>query len=223
MHPGAAAGAPVRIEPLFSPVHEGTCVPTDEVLDAAADAIDAGKLVIYPTETVYGLGADALDADAVNSVFAAKGRPRDNPLSLATPSVSTALEYVTADDWEIAFMREFLPGPVTVVCEKRPVVPDELTAGRDRVGIRVPDHDDALALLERAHPITATSANLTGHPSVRHPRDLDEGLRDRVAVVLDGGETEGTESTVVDVGERDVIRRGAKANEVERWLTQVPE
>lgn len=198
-------------------------MPTEDVLDAAADAIDAGKLVVYPTETVYGLGADALDADAVNSVFAAKGRPRENPLSLATPNVSTALEFVTADDWEVAFMREFLPGPVTVVCEKRPVVPDELTAGRDRVGIRVPDHDVARALLERTHPITATSANLTGHPSVRHPRDLDEGLRDRVAVVLDGGETEGTESTVVDVGQRTVIRRGARANEVERWLQQVPE
>ena len=198
-------------------------MPTDEVLDAAAAAIETGKLVVYPTETVYGLGADALDSDAVDSVFAAKGRPRENPLSLATPSVSTALEYVTANEWEIAFMREFLPGPVTVVCEKRPAVPDNLTGGRDRVGIRVPDHDVALALLQRVHPLTATSANLTGHPSVRHPRDLDEGLRDRVAVVLDGGETEGTESTVVDVAERTVIRRGAKAAEVEEWLQQVPE
>jgi len=196
---------------------------TDAVLDAAADAIDAGKLVVYPTETVYGLGADALDPQAVGEVYAAKGRPRDNPLSLATPSVSTALEYVTADDWEVSFMRQFLPGPVTVVCEKRPVVPDELTAGRDRVGIRVPDHDVARQLLERTHPITATSANLTGHPSVRHPRDLDEALRDRAAVVIDAGEAPGTESTVVDVGQRTIIRRGAQATEIEQWLQQIPE
>jgi L-threonylcarbamoyladenylate synthase len=198
-------------------------VPPDDVLDAAAAAIDAGKLVVYPTETVYGLGADALDERAVDSVFAAKGRPRDNPLSLATPSVSKALEYVTADEWEVAFMRAFLPGPVTVVCEKRDVVPDTLTAGRDRVGVRVPDHGVARALLKRTHPITATSANLTGHPSVRHPRDLDAGLRDMVAVVLDGGETPGAESTVVDVGQRTILRRGALATEVETWLRQVPE
>lgn len=196
---------------------------TEDVLDAAADAIEAGKLVIYPTETVYGLGADALDPDAIDSVFAAKGRPRDNPLSLGTPSVSTALEYITAGDWEVAFMREFLPGPVTVVCEKRPIVPDELTGGRDRVGIRVPDHEVARALLERTHPITATSANITGQPSARHPRDIDEALRDMAAVVIDAGETEGTESTVVDVGQRTIIRRGALADEIEQWLQQVPE
>ncbi|MFB6079335.1 MAG: L-threonylcarbamoyladenylate synthase [Halarchaeum sp.] len=187
-------------------------------LDAAADAIRAGELVVYPTETVYGLGADALDPDAIERAFAAKGRERSKPMSLGVPSVNAATDYVVAGDRERAFMREFLPGPVTVVCEKRDVVPDALTGGRERVGVRVPDHDVALALLERVAPVTATSANVSGHPSVREISDLDEGFREQVAVVLDGGRTGGTESTVVDVARGEIIRRGANADAIADWL-----
>lgn len=190
----------------------------DSDLDAAADAIRAGELVVYPTETVYGLGADALDTDAIERAFAAKGRERSKPMSLGVPSVDAATDYVRASDRERAFMREFLPGPVTVVCEKRDVVPDALTGGRERVGVRVPDHDVALALLERVAPVTATSANVSGHPSVREVADLDEGFRERVSVVLDGGRTEGTESTVVDVARGEIIRRGANADAIADWL-----
>ena len=115
-------------------------------------------------------------------------------------------------------MRRFLPGPVTVVVERDPGLPDVLTAGRDRVGVRVPDHDLARTLLERTPPLTATSANRSGEPSVTHPADLDERVREGAAVVLDGGETAGTESTVVDPGRGVVHRRGALADDVEAWL-----
>jgi L-threonylcarbamoyladenylate synthase len=187
-------------------------------LDAAANAVRDGDLVVYPTETVYGLGADALDPDAVERVFAAKGRDRADPISLAVPDVEAALEYVQVSDRERRFMGRFLPGPVTVVCDRRDPVPDALTAGLDRVGVRIPDHDLALALLERVAPITATSANVTGRPSVTRLADLDPEIREAAAVVLDGGETGGTASTVVDVERNEIHRRGTIAGEIETWL-----
>jgi L-threonylcarbamoyladenylate synthase len=187
-------------------------------LDAAADAVRDGDLVVYPTETVYGLGADALDPNAVGRVFAAKGRDRDDPISLGVPDVDSALEYVSVTERERRFMDRFLPGAVTVVCERRDSVPDALTAGLDRVGIRIPDHDLALALLDRVAPITATSANVSGRPSVTRIGDLDPEIREAAAVVLDGGETGGTASTVVDVERDEILRRGTIADEIEAWL-----
>ncbi|WP_256391458.1 L-threonylcarbamoyladenylate synthase [Natronoarchaeum rubrum] len=191
-------------------------------IDRAAEAIRSGGLVVYPTETVYGLGADALDADAVERAFEAKGRDRSNPMSLGVPDVETAAKYVDPTERERAFMQEFLPGPATVVCERRESVPDVLTAGKDRVGVRVPDHELALELLDAVAPtpITATSANVSGRASVLRSDDLDEEIRGDAAVVLDGGETAGTESTVVDVSDGTIHRRGAMADEIEAWLDE---
>jgi len=187
-------------------------------LDEAAAAVRDGDAVVYPTETVYGLGADATDADAVAGVFDLKGRPRDKPLSLGVPSVDAALEYTRPTEREAAFMRRFLPGPVTVVVERRETLPDNLTAGRERVGVRIPDHETALALLERTPPLTATSANRSGAPSVTRVSDLDSRVREGAGAVVDGGETPGTESTVVDPGEGVIHRRGAMADDIEAWL-----
>ncbi|WP_459887487.1 L-threonylcarbamoyladenylate synthase [Halostagnicola bangensis] len=190
-------------------------------LERAATAIRSGELVVYPTETVYGLAADALDAAAVERVYDAKERNRSNPVSLAVPSVPAALEHVRATTREREFMATFLPGPVTVLCRRRESVPDELTAGADRVGVRVPDHRLALALCEKAEtPITSTSANVSGRSSARRVADLDPEIRDRAAVVLDGGETAGTESTVVNVSTGEIHRRGAMASEIEQWLDE---
>ena len=192
----------------------------EERLDAAAAAIRRGQLVVYPTETVYGLGADANDPEAVERVFRAKRRSRDDPLSLAVPDVEAALAYVRPDDPDRVrtFMDAFLPGPVTVVCAKAPDVPDAITGGRDRVGVRVPDHGVALALLERVSPVTATSANVSGRPSATSVDELDPEIREAVAVVVDGGETPGGGSTVVDPERGVVHRRGALAEEVQAWL-----
>ncbi|WP_251342225.1 L-threonylcarbamoyladenylate synthase [Haloplanus halophilus] len=187
-------------------------------VDDAVAAVGAGRAVVYPTETVYGLGADATDADAVERVFDLKDRPRDKPLSLAVPDVDAALDHTRPTDREERFMRRFLPGPVTVVVERRPALPEALTAGRDRVGVRVPDHRTARSLLDRTPPLTATSANRSGSPSVTRVADLDDRVREGVAVVLDGGETPGTESTVVDPGRGVVHRRGAMADDIDAWL-----
>ncbi|WP_224270416.1 L-threonylcarbamoyladenylate synthase [Haloprofundus salinisoli] len=193
----------------------------DTVADAAT-AVERGEAVVYPTETVYGLGANALDADAVERVFELKGRARDKPLSLGVPSVDAALSHTDPTDREVRFMREFLPGPVTVVTARRERVPDVLTAGRERVGIRVPDHELALELLSQLAPtpLTATSANRSGAGSVRRVDELDPEIRDAVGAVLDGGKTPGTESTVVDVGENVIHRRGARADDIEAWLAR---
>ncbi|MFC4249674.1 L-threonylcarbamoyladenylate synthase [Natribaculum luteum] len=206
-----------------------------ETLARAADAIRAGELVVYPTETVYGLGADATNPDAVERVFDAKGRDRSKPISFAVPSVPAALEYVRATDRERQFMATFLPGPVTVLCRRRDAVPSALTAGRDRVGVRVPDHQLALMLLERAGtPVTATSANVSGRESARTVDDLDPEIVERAAVVVEdvddlpalprqpqlGEQAAVPESTVVDVSSDEIHRRGAMADEIERWLEE---
>ncbi|ERH08803.1 MAG: translation factor SUA5 [halophilic archaeon J07HX64] len=187
-------------------------------IERAADAVRDGDLVVYPTETVYGLGADALDPEAVERVFDTKGRDRGNPVSMAVPDIETAAEYTEVGERERAFMQRFLPGPVTVVVERGDRVPDVLTAGRDRVGVRVPDHEVALSLLERVAPVTATSANESGRPSVRQAGSLHEQVQRAAAVVVDDGETAGGGSTVVDVARGTVHRRGALADAVEGWL-----
>jgi len=189
-------------------------------LDRAAAAIADGDLVIYPTETVYGLAADALDPDAVERVFAAKGRDRDKPVSLAVPSVDAATEYTDPSERELAFMREFLPGPVTVLVDRQSMVPDVLTAGTDRVGVRVPDHELSRDLAERAGPITSTSANVSGEPSALEVDEIGASVREAAAVILDGGRTPGTESTVVDVADDEIVREGAGADAIRAWLAE---
>jgi len=142
---------------------------------------------------------------------------------MGVASVDAALEHVRPSPTALAFMRAFLPGPITVIVRRGREVPDALTAGRDRVGVRVPDHPIARRLAADAGPITATSANVSGGGSVTRATDLDDRIRERVAVVVDGGETPGTESTVVDPEAGRIHRRGAMAGAVEAWLADPPE
>ncbi|WP_339105356.1 L-threonylcarbamoyladenylate synthase [Haloterrigena salinisoli] len=197
----------------------------EDALERAAEAVRAGELVVYPTETVYGLGADALDPDAVERVFEAKGRDRSKPVSFAVPTFETAVEegYVRSSERERAFADEFLPGPVTLLCRRREPLPDVLTAGRDRVGVRVPDCEPALRFLEAAdRPVTATSANVSGEPSARRIEDIGRQVLDE-AVVLEADDLyasidETVPSTVVDLESETIHRRGALADEIEAWL-----
>lgn len=185
--------------------------------ERATTAVSTGGLVVYPTETVYGLGADALDTEAIDRVYRAKQRPPSKPLSLGVSSVEDIQTYATLSKTEAAFCDRFLPGPVTVLLERRPIVPDVLVGGRSRVGIRIPAHDIALQLLRRCGPLTATSANLSGQPSATRIQDIDQSILSQ-SVVLDDGETQGTESTVVNVSTGEISRRGALANEIEEWV-----
>ncbi|MFW5973827.1 MAG: L-threonylcarbamoyladenylate synthase, partial [Natrialbaceae archaeon] len=119
---------------------------------------------------------------------------------------------------ERAFMSEFLPGPVTVVVDRGASLPGNLTAGEPRVGVRIPDDETALALCRAVGPITATSANRSGEPSVRQPADLPASVRESIGAIVDTGETPGGGSTVVDVEAGVIHRRGALADEIEAWL-----
>jgi L-threonylcarbamoyladenylate synthase len=183
----------------------------------AASLIRAGSLVAFPTETVYGLGADGLDPDAVRRVFAAKGRPADNPVILHVPTLDEAIPLWDATDDELARARlcadAFWPGPLTLVLPAADVVPDVVTAGLGSVAVRAPDNPVAYALLAAVgRPVAAPSANASGRPSPTRAEHVVRTLAREIDAVLDGGETRvGLESTVLDLrGDRPrVLRPGA--------------
>lgn len=185
--------------------------PDEHGLQAALDALARGGLVGMPTETVYGLAGDAYDPDAVARIFAAKGRPADNPLivHLADPE---ELGRVAAQVTPLArrLAATFWPGPLTLVVEAAASVPTITRAGLDTVAVRLPDHPVAATLLERTpRPLAAPSANRSGRPSPTRAEHVATELGDAVALVLDGGPCPvGVESTVVDVrGTRPVVLR----------------
>lgn len=184
-------------------------IPT-QVLDAAAPGaveraaaiLREGGLVAFPTETVYGLGADGFNPEAVARIFAAKGRPADNPLILHVTGADM-LEGVARElpPPARALMDAFWPGPLTLVLPRGPAVPAAVSAGLDTVAVRAPAHPVALALIRAAgRPLAAPSANRSGRPSPTRAEDVLEDLAGRIDAILDGGPTGiGVESTVVDV------------------------
>lgn len=183
-------------------------------IERAAELLRAGRLVAFPTETVYGLGAHALDPDAVRLIFEAKGRPSSSPLIVHVANLEAAREL--AAEWpEKAQVlgKCFWPGPLTIIVPKKPIVPDIVTAGLPSVGLRVPAHPIAKALLEAAQiPIAAPSANRFTELSPTTAEHVREGLAGRhVEMVLDGGPcTVGIESTVLSLatGSPRILRPG---------------
>lgn len=176
--------------------------PDEEAIAACASLLKAGALVAFPTETVYGLGALALRGDAVRRIFAAKGRPADNPLivHVATADEAWALAREVPRD-ALLLAEAFWPGPLTMVLHKNEALPDETTAGLPTFGARVPAHPVALALLKATGaPLAAPSANRSGRPSPTRAEHVLDDLGGRIAAVLDAGETDiGLESTVIDM------------------------
>ena len=186
---------------------EKTNCPSKEIR-AAAELIRAGELVAFPTETVYGLGANALDPQAIEKIYAAKGRPASSPLIVHVGSIEMARGLVR--EWpERAenLVRKFWPGPLTLVLSKQPHVPDRATAGLDTVGIRMPAHPVAQALiLEAGVPIAAPSANRFMQVSPTTAQHVRDALGGRVGMVLDGGPSKvGIESTVLSLAGGDSV------------------
>lgn len=178
--------------------------PTNEAIDRAVGVLRRGGLVGMPTETVYGLAADATNSDAVRSIFAAKGRPSTNPLILHLPDANAARRWVDFADhdwleesWRVA--AGFWPGPLTVVVPRSADVHDVVTAGLDTVGIRVPQHPVARRLLDACgFPLAAPSANPSNYVSPTLAEHVVAGLGDRVQFILDGGVCQcGVESTII--------------------------
>ncbi|WLV24221.1 L-threonylcarbamoyladenylate synthase [Aciduricibacillus chroicocephali] len=183
----------------------------EEKIKKAAALLAKGELVAFPTETVYGLGADAANEVAVSGIFAAKGRPQDNPLIVHVASVEHCRELVQEiPDYAEKLMDRFSPGPITYVLPHRGGLADNVTAGLATVGIRIPDHPLALALIrESGCPIAAPSANTSGKPSPTTAFHVAEDLDGKIACIVDGGATGiGVESTVIDcTGKLPVVLR----------------
>lgn len=189
--------------------------PTIENIAYSADIIRGGGLVAFPTETVYGLGANGLNPNAIEKIYQAKGRPADNPMiyHVSSPLQLESLARVITREIETLVVA-FWPGPLTLVVKKTSLVPDIATGGLDTVAVRMPNHPLALELIERAQcPIVAPSANLSGRPSPTRYQDVWEDMNGRIDVILEGDDCQvGIESTVVDMtipGQIIVLRPGA--------------
>lgn len=186
-----------------------------EEIKKAAEEIKKGNLVLFPTETVYGIGANALDEDAVKKIFIAKGRAQDNPLIVHVSNIEMVEKIVKEiTPLERKLIKEFWPGPLTIIFNRKDkeTIPNVVTANLDTVGIRMPSNKIAKLLIEKSGvPIAAPSANVSGRPSGTKVEDIINELDGKVEYILDGGFTDiGLESTVIKVrGEKiDILRPG---------------
>ena len=185
----------------------------ETAIEAAAQAVQRGGLVVLPTDTVYGIGADAFDHDAVQALLDAKGRGREMPPPVLVSAATTLAALATnVQPYVEALTEAFWPGPLTLICEQQPSLTWDLGENRGTVAVRMPDHEIALALLERTGPLAVSSANLHGLPAATEAGAADGMLGDTVEVVLDAGTSPGGEaSTMLDVrlSQPRLLRRGA--------------
>lgn len=182
---------------IFSGRHSDT-------LDLARDLLQAGEVVAFPTETVYGLGADALNPNAVQKIYSAKGRPSDNPLIVHIGDSQQLENLVThVSPHAKKLMEAFWPGPLTLIFKKQDCLPASTTGGLDTVAIRIPNHPVALQLLRHSSiPLAAPSANLSGRPSPTTAQHVWDDMHGRIPLILDGGACNGgVESTVLDISD----------------------
>ncbi len=205
------------METIISKINEKQL--NKEIIEKAGEILKNGGLVAFPTETVYGLGADALNEKAAEKIYAAKGRPSDNPLIIHITNMDD-LEEVTDVIPEVAFKvaEKYWPGPLTMIFEKSDVVPYGTTGGLDTVAIRMPDHEIARAVIDAGGGfIAAPSANTSGRPSPTTAQHVKEDLSGKIDMIVDGGAVEiGVESTILDVTVNPpmILRPGAITKEM---------
>jgi len=188
-----------------------------DIIKEAALVLKRDGLVVYPTETVYGLGADALSDNAIYRVYEAKHRPQGQPISVAVSDLDMLEAIGVIDSFADEFIAEFLPGPVTVVLKAKCCLPEVLSGGTGMIGVRYPAHKLAIGLIkEFDSPITATSANQHGAKEPTRPAECHVPYD----LLIDGGQLPGTPSTVVDLVNRIVLRPGTNIEEVVQFLSQ---
>ncbi|MBE5822355.1 MAG: threonylcarbamoyl-AMP synthase [Clostridiales bacterium] len=186
---------------------------SNDDLNIAIEYIKSGKTVIFPTETVYGIGANALDRNAVDKIFKIKGRPQDNPLIVHISNIDMLKELVTeVNEIEKKLIDRFWPGPLTIIFPKNEIIPNNVTCNLDTVGIRMPSNEIARNFITKCEcPIAAPSANKSGKPSGTFIDDILDEFMEEDVIVIDGGESEiGLESTVIKVteGTIEILRPG---------------
>lgn len=176
-------------------------------IERASEIIKNGGLVVFPTETVYGLGGNGTDKNAASKIYSAKGRPSDNPLIIHIAHPQDAEKYAVTNEYYYKLARAFMPGPLTIILPKKDIIPNEVTGGLQTVAVRCPSHPIAHALTEVSGiPIAAPSANISGRPSPTSAEYVIEDLNGRVDMIIDGGECEiGLESTIVMLNDGDAI------------------
>lgn len=197
-------------------------------LEAAVLAIRAGQLVVLPTDTVYGVAADAFEAPAVAALLAAKGRGREAPPPVLISAAGT-IDALTLEpsSWTRALVEEYWPGPLTVVCRQQPSLTWDLGETKGTVAVRMPDHQVALDLLSRSGPLAVSSANLTGRPAAVTAAEAADMLGESVAVIIDAGQAPGgVASTILDCTGANpyLLREGAlPASRIEEFLAGLGE
>jgi L-threonylcarbamoyladenylate synthase len=189
-----------------------------DIIEKAVKALMTDGLVVYPTETIYGLGGDAFSEDAILKVYEAKNRPLSMPLSIAVSDLDMMAAVTQIGPREEEFINKFLPGPVTVIVKARSYLPAMLTVGTGMIGVRYPAHPVAIDLISRFDsPVTATSANQSGAKDPITPGECHVPYD----ILIDGGILPGTPSTVVDLVNRCIIREGALIGEVRNYLSMM--
>ena len=184
------------------------------MLDQAAELIKQGKIVVFPTETVYGIGTNGLDEKAVKKLYEVKQRPLNKPITLIVSNMEmVALLAKDVTETEYKIMEKFFPGPLTIILKKKEIVPDIVTSGQQTVGVRMPSGEMARKLVEKSGvPIAAPSANITGQPSGTNLQEIEKCFKEKVDFYIDGGECEiGRASTIVQVvdGRIQILRQGS--------------
>ncbi|MGB2825916.1 MAG: L-threonylcarbamoyladenylate synthase [Thermoplasmata archaeon] len=200
------------------------CDLSEAEVDEIVAVLKEGELIVYPTDTLYGIGADPFNESSVKKVFLAKNRPFDMPLSIAVSNEKMIESVAVLNDNARKLVRMFLPGALTVLLTRKPTIPDILTSGSNLVGIRIPDHPLAIRVIDRFGPVTSTSANLHSHKDPIDAKIPTKDLKDTVKICIDCGKTTKAEpSTIVDVsdGTVEVIRKGAiPQEEIENALRE---
>jgi len=195
------------LDTLIKAISEGNINACRADIDAAGVILRQGGLVVIPTETVYGLGGNALDEDAAKKIYAAKGRPSDNPLIIHISDPKDAEKYCITNEYYYRLAEAFMPGPLTVILPKKDIIPFSVTGGLDTVAVRCPSHPVARAVINAAGvPVAAPSANISGRPSPTCAEFVIEDMNGRVDMIIDGGNCEiGLESTIVKLEESKAI------------------
>lgn len=189
-----------------------------DIIREAVQVLHRDGIVVYPTETVYGLGVDALSEEAVLRAYEVKSRPLGKPISVAVCDEEMLFAIAVPDDAAYSFIERFLPGPVTIVLPATSCILPILTGGTGLIGIRWPDQEQALSLIEGLDaPITATSANLSGTPAPTRPDEVNIVYD----LIIDAGTLPGIPSTVVDLCERRILRAGSDIEEIARFLASM--
>ncbi len=174
-------------------------------LAKVVSALKNGELIVYPTDTLYGLGADIFNKSAVKNIFLIKKRSFNQPLSIAVSNIDDLKDVAFVDDRIIRIAERFLPGKLTLILKKKKAISDILTAGSDRIAVRIPNNNIALQILSAFGPLTCTSANIHGFSTPYKINDIRTQFKDKINIYLDAGELKSKPSTIVDISNEKVM------------------